>query len=63
MVNNTNKTTLRTNAQLQELRNATPEISFSGIGELGGRESYEHISRVPVSYPPLGAYKAPVLRR
>ena len=54
MVINTNKTRLRTIAQLQELRNATPEISFSGIGEIGGRESYEHISRV------LKRFDAPV---
>ncbi len=46
MVINTNKTKLRTIAQLQELLNATLEISFSNIGENGDSERNEHISRV-----------------
>ena len=46
MVINMNETKLRTIAQLQEFLNATPEVSFSGTGENGDNERYEHISRV-----------------
>lgn len=37
---------LRTIAQLQDFLKATPEVSFSGIGEKDGIERHAHISRV-----------------
>jgi hypothetical protein len=46
MVINMNETKLRTIAQLQDFLKATPEISFSGIGEKDDAERYAHISRV-----------------
>ncbi|HOE44084.1 MAG TPA: hypothetical protein PLB25_21000 [Rhodoferax sp.] len=41
-----NETKLRTIAQLQDFLKATPEVSFSGTGEKGDSERYDHISRV-----------------
>jgi len=46
MVINMNEAKLRMIAQLQDFLNATPEVSFSGIGEKGDNERYAHISRV-----------------
>ena len=45
MVINMDETKLRTIAQLQDFLNATPEVSFSGIGEKDDNERYAHISR------------------
>ena len=39
-------TKLRTIAQLQDFLKATPEVSFSGIGEKDDNERYAHISHV-----------------
>ena len=41
-----NETKLRTIAQLQDFLNATPEVSFSGIGVKDDSARYAHISRV-----------------
>jgi hypothetical protein len=49
MVINMDETKLPTIAQLQDLLKATPEVSFSGIGEKDDAERYAHISRVPAS--------------
>jgi hypothetical protein len=46
MVINMNETKLCTVAQLQDFLNATPQVSFSGIGEKGDAERYAHFSRV-----------------
>jgi hypothetical protein len=46
MVINMNETKLHTIAQLQYFLKATPEVSFSGIGEKDDNERYAHISRV-----------------
>ena len=46
MVIKMNETKLRTIGQLQDFLKATPEVSFSGIGEKDGNERYAHISRV-----------------
>lgn len=40
MVINLNETKLRTIAQLQDFLKATPEVSFSGIGEKDDGERY-----------------------
>jgi hypothetical protein len=46
MVINMNETKLCTIAQLQDFLKATPQVSFSGIGEKDDIERYAHISRV-----------------
>jgi len=46
MVINMNETKLCTIAQLQDFLKATPQVSFSGIGEKNDTQRYAHISRV-----------------
>jgi len=41
-----NEAKLCTIAQLQDFLEATPQVSFSGIGEKDDSERYAHISRV-----------------
>jgi hypothetical protein len=64
MVINMNETKLCTIAQLQGFLKATPQVSFSGIGEKDDNERYAHISRVlkRFDYPRAVSQRAWVAR-
>jgi len=47
-----NETKLSSIAQLQVFLKATPEVSFSGIGEKDDNQRYAHISRVLKRFDP-----------